>query len=423
MGKNSLGLPEFIVDHCEESTDGSTLKWIVTKENYTGSCRKCGSRGSAYRHAKGERIVQDLNHHGKRSFLAIQTGRMMCCDCGATFPEEFECIRGKDRITIRMREDIERRSVTEPFSKIASDYGISVSTVKRCFDDFAERNSALIPLPTPKVIGLDEAHLYGQMRLVMTDVENKQLMDIYKDRDMGTVIKALKSLPDKQNVQVVTMDMWPAYRAAAYKVFPSAKVVVDRFHVIQEIVREMDTVRKRVVPRGSKVEHRSSLGLRDVMKANREELNESEWLQLQAFCRTYPEIQKAYYLKEGMRRVYQARSRYEAGVMYQNLRNSVPPDMPEMVKAFNTFDTWAEEIFNYFDFRFTNAYTESTNRKLKDLKQIGRSINFETLRMKALLADRLDKPEPDYKTTKPKPKDMEFKPSTTMTLTYRFKLK
>ena len=49
--------------------------------------------------------------------------------------------------------------------------------------------------------------------------------------------------------------------------------------------------------------------------------------------------------------------------------------------------------------------------------------SFETLRMKALLADRLDKPSPDYKTTKPKPKGMEFKPSTTMTFTYYSKLK
>ena len=44
----------------------------------------------------------------------------------------------------------------------------------------------------------------------------------------------------------------------------------------------MDSVRKRVVPRGSKAEHRSSLGLRDVMKADREDLNSAEWEQLQA---------------------------------------------------------------------------------------------------------------------------------------------
>ena len=51
--------------------------------------------------------------------------------------------------------------------------------------------------------------------------------------------------------------------------------------------------------------------------------------------------------------------------MYKNLRASVPDNMPEMVKAFATFDVWATEIFNFFDVRFTNAYTESANRKLK----------------------------------------------------------
>lgn len=411
MGKNSLGITEFSVERCEESTSGSMLKWIVHKEDGLTACPKCGCIGPFYRHTKEERIVQDLNHHGFRSFIAIQTGRLKCADCSATFVEEFDCISGRDRITTRMRDDIEQRSIREPFSKIADEYGISVSTVKRCFTDFADRNKDLIPLPTPAVIGLDEAHLYGKMRLVMTDVQNKYLMDIYPNRDIGTVISALKALPDKQDVKVVTMDMWPAYRTAAYTVFPSAKVVVDRFHVIQEVVREMDSVRKRVVPRGSKADHQTSLGLRDIMKANREDLSLEEWNKLQVFCKAYPEIQKAYYIKEGMRKVYMAKSRTEAGVMYKNLRSSVPKDMPEMVKAFSSFDSWAEEIFNFFDVRYTNAFTESTNRKLKDLKQIGRSISFDTLRLKALLADRLAHPAPNYKTTKQKPNEAKFEPS------------
>lgn len=109
-----------------------------------------------------------------------------------------------------------------------------------------------------------------------------------------------------------------------------------------------------------------------------------------------------------------ARSRYEARMIYKNLRDSVSADMPEMVKAFATFDAGATEIFNFFDVCYTNAYTESANRKLKGLKQIGRSINFETLRTKALLADRLARPAPNYKTTKPKPKDLDFEISNTM---------
>lgn len=39
-------------------------------------------------------------------------------------------------------------------------------------------------------------------------------------------------MPNKENIEVVTMDMWNTYRTAVNKVIPNAKIVVDKFHVV-----------------------------------------------------------------------------------------------------------------------------------------------------------------------------------------------
>ena len=71
--------------------------------------------------------------------------------------------------------------------------------------------------------------------------------------------------------------------------------------------------------------------------------------------------------------------------------------MSQFVTARNTFKSWAREIFNYFDYPYTNAFTESTNNFIKKLDKESRSLMFEQLRYKALFATkatRLPKFEP-----------------------------
>jgi hypothetical protein len=48
-------------------------------------------------------------------------------------------------------------------------------------------------------------------------------------------------------------------------------------------------------------------------------------------------------------------------------------------------DNWHDEIFNYFDKRLTNAYTESINSIIRQVERMGRGYSFEALRAKILL--------------------------------------
>lgn len=56
---------------------------------------------------------------------------------------------------------------------------------------------------------------------------------------------------------------------------------------------------------------------------------------------------------------------------------------------------WGGYIFSYFDFKYTNAFTESMNRKVMDIHQNSRGCNFETLKARILYGTYLMKRRDD----------------------------
>lgn len=49
-------------------------------------------------------------------------------------------------------------------------------------------------------------------------------------------------------------------------------------------------------------------------------------------------------------------------------------------------ENWRAEILNYFDYRITNAFTESLNGIIKHMQRLGRGYTFDVTRAKLLYA-------------------------------------
>ena len=54
-------------------------------------------------------------------------------------------------------------------------------------------------------------------------------------------------------------------------------------------------------------------------------------------------------------------------------------------------DNWHVEIFNYFDKRLTNAYTESINSIIRQVERMGRGYSFDALRAKRFNSSAFNK--------------------------------
>lgn len=160
--------------------------------------------------------------------------------------------------------------------------------------------------------------------------------------------------------------MWKPYKDAVNTILPHAKVVVDKFHVVRMANQALDNVRKSLKAHMSQKERRTLMRERFILLKRKHDLNERESFLLDTWL--------------GNLRYSQWRHR----CMSSNSKDAYK----DLVRA---VDNWHVEIFNYFDKRLTNAYTESINSIIRQVERMGRGYSFDALRAKILFNEKLHK--------------------------------
>lgn len=407
---NSLGLPEFIVENVERDTGNKSIVYNVTMEKHVPyMCLECFVKGSMRGHGTTPRTLRDTPVQGKHVYLKVKVPRYRCEDCGHTVQEDIECADEKFHMTIRLKELIKERCLINMFSQIARDFNLVDNTIRDIFAEHVKEAEKGLVYKAPRVLGIDEVHLNKRPRGIITDIENKKILDILPSRDSNTLAKRIISLGKLEDIKIVTMDMYWPYKLLIDKILPSAKIIVDRYHVVQEATRMMDSVRTGIWRYQTKAERAKYKGIASVMKKNSEDLTSKEQAALDKAFLTYPKLGQAYRLKEKVRRFHTFRNRLQAGQYFTEWLKEVEKyNLAPFNTAADTFMGWSREIFNYYEIldqpkpgekprRFTNAYTESMNKLIKKLNDEGRSLSFEQLRYKMMFSTRAT----EYKRFKP----------------------
>lgn len=393
MGCVAFGLPEFKVNRVLESTDGRSLRYEVETREKPTKCPSCGATGKLTIHASHNREVHDLSICNKLVYLRIKFKRYKCHACGKTFIETVESV-DDSMFTKRLREEIVNRVLMrDTFTRIASDYAISDKSVRRLFDDWAKVHRYMLDYDTPRILGLDEAHIDDKYRLVVVDIENNMLLDMLPNNQPQMVISYLKQLDNKDNVEAVTMDFFKGYANYVEKAFAPHHplIIIDKFHVIQLINRHMDSIRKSIHRQEQLSSTKVAKKLKNERKlfmANIEDLDEVSRNKVEEWSKLYPQLGAAHALKEQFRAIYQLPNRELASKAFDQWCNDVPDVLPEFISLRDTLAGRREHILNYFDSRFTNAFAESANNIIKGIEKQGKGYSFDTLREIALFSVR-----------------------------------
>ena len=107
---------------------------------------------------------------------------------------------------------------------------------------------------------------------------------------------------------------------------------------------------------------------RFLMLRGAETLDLSGHMFLHDLLESFPAFKEPYHLKEDFRGIYGAQSRMEAEELYNNW-NARASGITGYSEFLNMVDNWHEEIFNYFDYGYTNAVTESLNAVCKSSRR------------------------------------------------------
>lgn len=336
---------------------------------------------------------RDLPMHGRHVSLLVDRQRYKCA-CGKTLYQPIPCVSDANMMTTRMVEYIEGRSLETPFTALGRELGIDESVARRIFRRWADKELSKLKLETPEVMGLDEIHMASTYRGVVTDVKNRTLFDMLPNRNKATVLRFLSELPNKERVKVVTMDMWNPYRDAVQAIFPSAIIVVDKFHVVRMANDAMERVRKQLRESLTPMQRLRLKDDRWILLRNTEDLEAHRRMMMETWFDQFPQLKAAYDAKEAFRDIWNSKTSAEAKERIMEWDASLAPEIEDaFFDLRRAMTNWGKEIVAFFDHRYTNAYTEAVNGIARIVNRAGRGYSFRVLRAKMLLASNRQKRE------------------------------
>ncbi|WP_256262703.1 ISL3 family transposase, partial [Streptococcus sp. HMSC10E12] len=211
---------------------------IQAKLDYPApSCPHCQGKMINYDFQKPSKIPL-LEQAGTPTLLRLKKRRFQCKSCKRVTVAKTSIVEKNCQISNLVRQKVaqlltEKMSLTD----IARRLRVSTSTVYRKLDQFTfkEHFDKL-----PRVMSWDEfGFKKGELAFVAQNYETNKLITILDNRCQTSIRNYFLKYPLKarQKVQFITMDMSGAYIPLARRLFPNAKIVLDRFHIIQHLSR------------------------------------------------------------------------------------------------------------------------------------------------------------------------------------------
>ena len=168
-----------------------------------------------------------------------------------------------------------------------------------------------------EAISIDEfaikkKHKYA---VALTDPINGKLIEVLSSRKKKDLIEYFNSWPKelREQIKYFSMDMWSPYKAVAETVFPNAKIVVDKVHLVTALNKLRTNEQDKQTPANRTKFYKSRLTL---LMAG-EDLDDDGHQRLIEIFKISPDLEKAWELKEEFRDLLQI------------------PDVEESIKALN----------------------------------------------------------------------------------------
>lgn len=234
---------------------GKKAKFITGKLTYTPSyCECCGIKNEdfiVYKNGtKTSRITLPIAGIYP-TYLNLKKQRFFCKACESSFVAKTSIVEEHCFISNNTKRKVLIKSADAlSLTDIGKDCDVSVTTVQRVITKEAKAYKPHYSV-LPKHLSFDEfKYAKGQMAFEYIDAKTGDILDILERKDARTIKNHFIShyfLKDLQNVETVTIDMNAGYVNVIKEIFPQAKIIIDRFHLVQLINRAMNKTRVSIM--------------------------------------------------------------------------------------------------------------------------------------------------------------------------------
>ena len=352
------------------------------------SCPHCESE-KLRKKDKRVRVVRHESLGTRRSSLILEAGKWCCLDCGRSFWQRFPGILPRMRSTEPFRRSVSLRHLDGiNRSRLSMREAIGSATVERWLHDHLGREvSKREGAACPRILGIDE-HFFTRKQGFATTLCNLALgtvFDVVLGRSEASLEGYLNSLPGKESVEVVCMDLSQTYRSIVLKHFPNARIVADRFHVIRLVNHHFLACWKQIDPLGAR-----NRGLVSLMRRHRSNLRSGEQEErLSRYLAASPALERIYEFKQELCELLliKHRTKRQCGPLVarflEMIQDLLYSNLPDLVQLGETLNSWSKEIATMWRFTKNNGITEGFHNKMEAIKRQAYGFrNFENYRLR-----------------------------------------
>jgi transposase len=208
------------------------------------------------------------------------------------------------------------------------------------------------------------------------------LLEVIDSHESEEIKKALLEWPLelREQVEEVSVDMWGGFPKIIKEIFPNARIVIDRFHVMKKINEELNSIRKAL---SKSLKRLKIKNLKYYLMKNGLSLTIEEKEILKRILNCSSRLKRADELKEKFRAIYQTYQTPEEALVQFKLWLKKARDLYR--ESIGTVQNHLEGICNYFVNRTTSGVMEGINNRIKLIKRQAYGFtNFEHLRIRLL---------------------------------------
>lgn len=374
------------VKYFRENEENGNLEAFIEMPVKEHRCPHCGHTTT---YIKDYRLqtVKDLTVAGKPLIVTVRKRRYICKECNSTFTENNPYIKRYCHFPQRFYfESIKETLTLQSFTSIARKVGVSVSSIIRWFDNINYPKAEL-----PSCIAIDEfkGNADGEkFQCNLSDPVKHKIIDILPNRDSEDLCKHFLeyTYDERAKVKKVVMDLSTLFRSVAKQLFPEAKIIADKFHVIRVVINSLENVRKRIQKEFHDTKRKWFKRSRRLLLKQEYKLTDEDKIELNRMLNSSRELEKAWLLKEKFYEFFRKETRTEAKRELRDwllLANQL--SVPEFQHCITTFTNWSTEIANIVGENISNGFIEGSNNKIKVLKRISFGVqNFRRFRNRIL---------------------------------------
>ena len=409
--KNFLNIQDNNISFPEEEYCQVTQKSDYRIKVFKGFLK---SNYCACPHCNSKNIVKNGSRHRKIKYIPIQNynielelsvQRYICKDCKKTFSPSTNIVSDNSNISNNLKYTIalelkENLSLTS----IAKRYNISITSVQRvmddCFSDFKVNKEHL-----PEAICIDEfksvKNIDGAMSFVFANYQSKSIIDIVEDRRLYSLTEYFSrfSLEARNNVKYVCMDMYAPYISLVNSIFPNAKIVIDKFHIVNLVNRAFNQTRISIMNsiKDDSLKRKLKLFWKSLLKYYPDLCRVNYYCQ--SFKRKLSSKDKVDYLLEKIPELEISFNIYQdiiQTIKHNNFKRfeeivkkylaSKEKISKKMITALKTLKKYMKYIENMFESNITNGLIEGLNNKIKSIKRTAFGYsNFSNFKKRVLI--------------------------------------